>query len=185
MSTGVLSPPFAAHAPGRFSGTRWIISQRDDLVWFVGSALVGYLALALLSAGVSLSLLSLHMAPGSRRAARHRNSDADVLRQARASQAGMAAVGPGAAAVRRAAGGLPGTRRPVLSLCGLLAALSHHQTTRGIHDAVESQEQRARRLRDAPGPLVSAGLGSDPSGAVRDQDASAGRQAWRMRLRYV
>jgi len=58
MSTVVLSPPLDAKAPGRLSGTRWIISQRDDLIWFVGTALVGYLALALMSAGVSLSLLT-------------------------------------------------------------------------------------------------------------------------------
>ncbi len=31
--------------------TQWIISRRDDSVWFIGSALVGYLALALLAAG--------------------------------------------------------------------------------------------------------------------------------------
>lgn len=58
MSAGVLSPSFAAEAPGMFSGTRWIISQRDDLCWFVGTALVGYLALGLMSAGVSVSLLT-------------------------------------------------------------------------------------------------------------------------------
>lgn len=58
MSAGVLSPSFAAEAPGRFSGTRWIVSRRDDLIWFVGTSLVGYLALALLSAGVSLTLLT-------------------------------------------------------------------------------------------------------------------------------
>src|SRR5579859_3790824 len=58
MSTGVLSPPFAAEAPGRFLGTRWIISQWDDLTWFVGTALVGYLALVLMSAGVSVTLLT-------------------------------------------------------------------------------------------------------------------------------
>ncbi|MFN0104191.1 MAG: hypothetical protein ACKV2U_19165 [Bryobacteraceae bacterium] len=32
-------------------GPAWIISQRDDLVWFIGSALVGYLALALMWSG--------------------------------------------------------------------------------------------------------------------------------------
>jgi len=57
MSTGVLSPSFAAESP-TFSGTRWIISRQDDLIWFVGTALVGYLALGLLSAGVSLTLLT-------------------------------------------------------------------------------------------------------------------------------
>jgi len=58
MSPGVLSPSFVAQSPGRFSGTHWIISQKDDLVWFVGTALVGYLSLGLLSAGVSLTLLT-------------------------------------------------------------------------------------------------------------------------------
>jgi len=58
MSAGVLSPSVAPHVPGRFSGTRWIISREDDLVWFIGTALVGYLALALMSAGASLTLLT-------------------------------------------------------------------------------------------------------------------------------
>ena len=59
MSAGILSAPFATEAPRRFSGTRWIISRGDDLIWFVGTALVGYLALALMSAGVSLALLTV------------------------------------------------------------------------------------------------------------------------------
>jgi len=59
MSTSALSPPFATSTTGPFSGTRWIISQREDLVWFVGTALVGYLALTLLSLGFSLTLLTL------------------------------------------------------------------------------------------------------------------------------
>jgi hypothetical protein len=32
-------------------GSAWIISQRDDLTWFIGSALVGYLALSLMMNG--------------------------------------------------------------------------------------------------------------------------------------
>src|SRR5215471_2947039 len=35
--------------------TNWIISRRDDLVWFIGSALAGYVALALLASGVPLA----------------------------------------------------------------------------------------------------------------------------------
>jgi len=58
MSIGALSPSFSAPTTERFSGTRWVISQRDDLIWFVGTALVGYLALALMSLGVSLALLT-------------------------------------------------------------------------------------------------------------------------------
>jgi hypothetical protein len=44
--------------PCVFSGTRWIISQADDLVWFVGTALVGYLAIVLMSVGFPLPLLT-------------------------------------------------------------------------------------------------------------------------------
>src|SRR5690349_12315056 len=58
MSTSAISPPIPAAAPGRLSGTRWIISQADDLVWFIGTALVGYLAIGLMSAGFPLPLLT-------------------------------------------------------------------------------------------------------------------------------
>ena len=58
MGASVLSPSFTAGTPGRTSETRWIISRRDDLIWFVGPALVGYLALGLMSVGVPLALLT-------------------------------------------------------------------------------------------------------------------------------
>lgn len=49
MSATVTSPAFAS-GPRR-TGPAWIISQRDDLIWFIGSALVGYLALSLMWGG--------------------------------------------------------------------------------------------------------------------------------------
>jgi hypothetical protein len=58
MSTSAISPSIPAEAPGLFSGTRWIVSQTDDLVWFVGTALLGYLAIGLMSAGFPLPLLT-------------------------------------------------------------------------------------------------------------------------------
>src|SRR5579864_3848151 len=36
---------------------RWIISKGQDLTWFIGSALVGYFALALLVLGFPLTLI--------------------------------------------------------------------------------------------------------------------------------
>jgi hypothetical protein len=36
------------------TGTKWIISQREDLTWFIGSALAGYAAVALMWAGFPL-----------------------------------------------------------------------------------------------------------------------------------
>jgi hypothetical protein len=36
------------------AGTRWIISQREDLTWFIGSALAGYAAVVLMWAGFPL-----------------------------------------------------------------------------------------------------------------------------------
>jgi len=49
MGTSALAPPSAASAPR--SEARWIISKREDLTWFIGSALPSYLVLALLAAG--------------------------------------------------------------------------------------------------------------------------------------
>ena len=39
--------------------SNWIISRRDDLLWFIGSAGIGYLALGLLAAGFPLSPIYL------------------------------------------------------------------------------------------------------------------------------
>lgn len=51
MSTAILSPPATVPFAGR-APARWIISKQDDLTWFIGSALTGYLALGLMAAGV-------------------------------------------------------------------------------------------------------------------------------------
>jgi len=45
------SPSPASAVPRRGFHATWIISQREDLIWFIGSALAGYLAIALLWAG--------------------------------------------------------------------------------------------------------------------------------------
>ncbi len=47
MSTTI----FPLSAAVRPWSTNWIINQREDLTWFIGSGLVGYLALALMIAG--------------------------------------------------------------------------------------------------------------------------------------
>jgi len=51
MSTATLSPQAGLSFPGA-APARWIISRGQDLTWFVGSALTGYLALGLMAAGV-------------------------------------------------------------------------------------------------------------------------------------
>ena len=38
---------------------QWIISRKDDLIWFIGSALIGYLALGLMAAGFPIQLIYL------------------------------------------------------------------------------------------------------------------------------
>jgi hypothetical protein len=53
-----MTPAIPSEGRGLFAGTRWIISQHDDLVWFIGTALVGYLALTLMAVGFPLALLS-------------------------------------------------------------------------------------------------------------------------------
>src|SRR5579864_1007100 len=88
----------------------------------------------------------------------------------------MAAVGAVAAVVGRPSGRVSGAIGAVLPGCGLLAALSHHQTALGIRHAVEGQEPGAGCRRDALGPVVSAGLGSNPLGPVRSQNTSDGRK---------
>lgn len=58
MSTGVLTAPVAppALAPWR---ANWIISRRDDLTWFIGSAVVSYVAFGLMAAGFPITLIYL------------------------------------------------------------------------------------------------------------------------------
>lgn len=43
----------------RPAGTSWIISRRDDLMWFIGPAAISYLALGLLAAGFPLTPIYL------------------------------------------------------------------------------------------------------------------------------
>lgn len=52
MSTSALAIP----APWR---TKWIISKRDDLTWFIGSAAVSYMAFGLMAAGLPITFLYL------------------------------------------------------------------------------------------------------------------------------
>jgi len=56
MSTSVLAPGLSQGNSPALPGpsvakSNWIISRRDDLMWFVGSALSGYLALGLMAVG--------------------------------------------------------------------------------------------------------------------------------------
>jgi hypothetical protein len=52
MSATAISLP----APWR---TNWIISKRDDLTWFIGSAAISYLAFGLMAAGFPITLIYL------------------------------------------------------------------------------------------------------------------------------
>jgi hypothetical protein len=58
MSTSVLTPtlPQAIQTPWR---SKWIISKRDDLTWFIGSAAISYVAYALMAAGFPITLIYL------------------------------------------------------------------------------------------------------------------------------
>jgi hypothetical protein len=59
MSASAIAPPFSQGlgiAPVR---TSWIISRKDDLTWFIGSAAVGYLALGLMAVGFPITLIYL------------------------------------------------------------------------------------------------------------------------------
>ena len=53
MSSLTLVSPAGAPAAARFRSA-WIISKRDDLTWFLGSALAGYAAIAFMWAGLPI-----------------------------------------------------------------------------------------------------------------------------------
>src|SRR5712691_8845980 len=53
MGTATLAP--LSNAATRADQARWIISKREDLTWFIGSALPSYLTLAFLVAGAPLA----------------------------------------------------------------------------------------------------------------------------------
>ena len=55
MSASTIAPVVPTGvAPARFRAN-WVISRRDDLAWFIGSAGIGYLALALMAAGFPIT----------------------------------------------------------------------------------------------------------------------------------
>ncbi len=54
MATTAASIGSPAAVPSAKPGARWIISRREDLTWFIGSALAGYAAIALMWAGFPL-----------------------------------------------------------------------------------------------------------------------------------
>lgn len=54
MATIASLPSPSAVSPATPSAARWIISPRQDLTWFIGSACAGYLAIALMWAGFPL-----------------------------------------------------------------------------------------------------------------------------------
>jgi hypothetical protein len=57
-SVSVLPGPSSVAAPSPRS-VPWIISKREDLIWFIGSSVVSYLALALMASGVPVLPIQL------------------------------------------------------------------------------------------------------------------------------
>src|SRR5215470_2208727 len=58
MSSAIVVSPAQA-VPQRQFHANWIISPREDLTWFIGSALAGYLAVALMWLGFPLLILQM------------------------------------------------------------------------------------------------------------------------------
>jgi hypothetical protein len=58
MSTSILAAPNPAsiQSPWR---SNWIISRKDDLIWFIGSAAISYIAYGLMEAGLPITLIYL------------------------------------------------------------------------------------------------------------------------------
>ncbi len=59
MSSSAITPAFPQTVSSRPPGTSWIISRRDDLLWFIGPAAISYLALALMAAGFPITPIYL------------------------------------------------------------------------------------------------------------------------------
>ena len=56
MSAATLHPAAGISRSQRLPA-KWIISRPQDLIWFIGSALIGYLALGLMALGVAVALI--------------------------------------------------------------------------------------------------------------------------------
>ncbi|HTC87769.1 MAG TPA: hypothetical protein VK686_05690 [Bryobacteraceae bacterium] len=59
MSSSAMTPALSQPVGIRPAGTNWIISRRDDLVWFIGPAAISYLALGLMVAGFPITPIYL------------------------------------------------------------------------------------------------------------------------------
>jgi hypothetical protein len=59
MSTSLITPAIPQPIGIRPAGTSWIISRRDDLLWFIGPAAISYLALGLMAAGFPITPIYL------------------------------------------------------------------------------------------------------------------------------
>jgi hypothetical protein len=59
MSTTAIPTAIPQAIGSRTAGANWIISRREDLVWFIGPAAIGYLALALMAAGFPITPIYL------------------------------------------------------------------------------------------------------------------------------
>ena len=59
MSTSAITPAISQPIGMRPAGTTWIISRRDDLLWFIGPAAISYLALGLMAAGFPITPIYL------------------------------------------------------------------------------------------------------------------------------
>jgi hypothetical protein len=59
MSTSAMTPAISQPMGTRPAGTSWIISRRDDLIWFIGPAAISYLALGLMVAGFPITPIYL------------------------------------------------------------------------------------------------------------------------------
>ncbi|MGA2879464.1 MAG: hypothetical protein ABSG13_10975 [Bryobacteraceae bacterium] len=59
MSSTAMTPALSQPVGIRPAGTNWIISRRDDLLWFIGPAAISYLALGMMAAGFPITPIYL------------------------------------------------------------------------------------------------------------------------------
>ncbi len=138
--------PFPTHRDAGPRGTNWIISRRDDLLWFIGPAAISYLALGLMAAGFPITPIYLTWflaVDGPHVMGTVTRTYMDKRERKRLGWflwiiVPFCVIGP------RDGMGRPSVA--LLSLRGVLAALPHRETAHGFHDVVEGQEQGAGSL---------------------------------------
>ena len=169
MSTATLQPAAGVSLAGP-QRTRWIISRRQDLIWFIGSALISYLALGLMSLGVGVALIQFIWFFGIDGPHVQSTITRTYFDKAERARLGWFLWIPVPLLLAGADFGVRGCWFPIFLVRGVLAAVPHRETALRLHDDLQGQEQGPHRF--SAGSLAAAELAADPARHVRAAHAA-------------